>query len=131
MKRALRAVSERCGDGRRAFCFSAATSDSVRSPKSTEECMKAEKSESTNELCLELKYCERCGGLWLRPVGSGQMFCARCAGEMAEPPARPQELTYPKLPRGRRPLLDENEDGNLEARGVDTRINNTSVGGVM
>jgi hypothetical protein len=28
---------------------------------------------------LELKYCERCGGLWLRPKGSDLVFCAPCA----------------------------------------------------
>ena len=28
---------------------------------------------------LELKYCERCGGLWLRPQGSDLIFCGACA----------------------------------------------------
>ena len=32
---------------------------------------------------LELKYCERCGGLWLRPQGSELVFCAPCALVMA------------------------------------------------
>ena len=32
---------------------------------------------------LELKYCERCGGLWLRPRGSELVFCAACARVMA------------------------------------------------
>jgi hypothetical protein len=32
-----------------------------------------------NQTQLELKYCERCGGLWLRPVGGGQIYCAGCA----------------------------------------------------
>lgn len=32
---------------------------------------------------LELKYCERCGGLWLRPKGSDLVFCACCARAMA------------------------------------------------
>jgi hypothetical protein len=34
-------------------------------------------------LKLELKYCERCGGLWLRPKGSDLIFCAGCARAMA------------------------------------------------
>jgi Zn-finger nucleic acid-binding protein len=34
-------------------------------------------------LQLELKYCERCGGLWLRPRGSELIFCAGCAEAMA------------------------------------------------
>ena len=32
---------------------------------------------------LELKYCERCGGLWLRPRGSELVFCGSCARAMA------------------------------------------------
>jgi len=32
---------------------------------------------------LELKYCERCGGLWLRPKGSELVFCVSCALVMA------------------------------------------------
>ena len=32
---------------------------------------------------LELKYCERCGALWLRPKGSNLGFCASCAVVMA------------------------------------------------
>lgn len=93
--------------------------------------MKAEKNKSTSELSLELKYCERCGGLWLRPVGSGQTFCVRCAGEMAEPLTRPKEGTYSKPPRGhRRPFLDE-LDGNFEGCGLYVGIHGSSVGGGM
>jgi len=32
---------------------------------------------------LELKYCERCGGLWLRLKGSDLVFCRGCAKAMA------------------------------------------------
>lgn len=32
---------------------------------------------------LELKYCERCGGLWLRLRGSELIFCAACAKALA------------------------------------------------
>jgi Zn-finger nucleic acid-binding protein len=28
---------------------------------------------------LQLKYCERCGSLWLRRCGSTQVLCASCA----------------------------------------------------
>jgi hypothetical protein len=38
---------------------------------------------------LELKYCERCGGLWLRPRGETGVYCPPCIPKMAEfPPAR-------------------------------------------
>lgn len=33
---------------------------------------------------VELKYCERCGGLWVRPRGSERVLCASCAPKMAE-----------------------------------------------
>lgn len=32
---------------------------------------------------LELKYCERCGGLWLRLRGSDLVYCGSCAKAMA------------------------------------------------
>jgi Zn-finger nucleic acid-binding protein len=40
-----------------------------------------------DESQLELKYCERCGGLWLRPAGAEHVYCSRCEPEMAELPA--------------------------------------------
>lgn len=43
---------------------------------------------------LELKYCERCGGLWLRPAGSGLIFCSPCARAMDGLFRTPQRL-YP------------------------------------
>ena len=30
------------------------------------------------EIRVELKYCERCGGLWLRPQGTDGVYCASC-----------------------------------------------------
>jgi hypothetical protein len=33
---------------------------------------------------LELKYCERCGALWLRPGGSDVVFCGNCARAAVE-----------------------------------------------
>jgi hypothetical protein len=38
------------------------------------------------ELQFELKYCERCGGLWLRPMGGGQLYCVGCWLEMKKLP---------------------------------------------
>jgi Zn-finger nucleic acid-binding protein len=49
---------------------------------------------------LELKYCERCGGLWLRLHGDTEVYCARCRARMAEL-VRPSagRSTNPRLPR--------------------------------
>jgi hypothetical protein len=32
---------------------------------------------------VELKYCERCGGLWLRHPGQGIVYCGRCRSQRA------------------------------------------------
>jgi hypothetical protein len=33
---------------------------------------------------VELKYCERCGGLWFREKGKVGVYCAACDPKMAE-----------------------------------------------
>jgi len=38
----------------------------------------------SESVLLDLKYCERCGGLWLRPQPSGEVYCNGCAQAMAE-----------------------------------------------
>ncbi len=39
------------------------------------------------EVCeVELKYCERCGGLWLRPLGIREIYCPSCIPLMADLP---------------------------------------------
>jgi hypothetical protein len=48
-------------------------------------------------VALELKYCESCGGLWLRPKGDAGVYCMPCDSIMAElPPPRVKRST----PRG-------------------------------
>ena len=45
---------------------------------------------------LELKYCERCGGLWLRPQGGAAVYCASCAHAINElPPVAPRGGSAP------------------------------------
>ena len=36
---------------------------------------------------LELKVCERCGGLWLRPAGSRWIYCGPCKVKVDDLPA--------------------------------------------
>ena len=47
---------------------------------------------------LELKYCERCGGLWLRIKGKNDVYCASCALRIAELPAPTRRRVTPRLP---------------------------------
>ena len=42
---------------------------------------------------LELKYCERCGGLWMRAQGTGEVYCPSCAVEMSDLPAARRRRT--------------------------------------
>jgi len=34
-------------------------------------------------ILLDLKYCERCGGLWLRPRGCNDVLCQSCSTRMS------------------------------------------------
>jgi uncharacterized Zn finger protein (UPF0148 family) len=52
------------------------------------------------EIQVELKYCERCGGLWLRPQGAEGVYCASCRVRIAAMP-EPGE-TVPRKARQRR-----------------------------
>ena len=47
-----------------------------------------------NEVGMELKYCEHCGGLWVRERGAGTVYCDRCQAKVADLPA-------PRKRRGR------------------------------
>jgi hypothetical protein len=44
------------------------------------------------EIQVELKYCERCGGLWLRPRASAGVYCASCQACLAALPERGEEV---------------------------------------
>jgi Zn-finger nucleic acid-binding protein len=47
---------------------------------------------------LELKYCERCGGLWLRRVGTGRIYCNLCSVQVADFFIGRRFLTRPRVP---------------------------------
>ena len=37
---------------------------------------------------VEMKVCECCGGLWLRPAAAINIYCPRCAPVMAQIPVK-------------------------------------------
>jgi len=48
---------------------------------------------------VELKYCERCGALWLRPKGTQEVYCEGCLPKMGEM-AVWRRRNRPRLPVG-------------------------------
>jgi hypothetical protein len=52
------------------------------------------------EIQVELKYCERCGGLWLRPRGADGVYCSSCRVRLEAMP-NPGEAP-PRKARSRR-----------------------------
>jgi len=75
---------------------------------------KARESSCANELQFELKYCERCGGLWLRPVGGGQIYCVACGRAMAELPPASHRAETARMPLGPRWDADESDFESYE-----------------
>ena len=47
---------------------------------------------------LELKYCERCGSLWLRPKGVQEVYCTRCLAQIARLGGWWKSKGKPRLP---------------------------------
>jgi hypothetical protein len=76
-----------------------------------------------NELRVELKYCEGCGGLGVRECGGGQVYCNGCAQKLAEVAVSKTTSRRPTLPVGKRSRLedmagsDQLERNHREAKG--------------
>jgi Zn-finger nucleic acid-binding protein len=51
-----------------------------------------------NIVQLELKYCERCGGLWVREMGIDEIYCATCAIAMIDCATATRRHSSPRLP---------------------------------
>ena len=44
----------------------------------------SQKDKKSNEVGVELKYCEHCGGLWVRERGTGVVYCEKCQPKVAD-----------------------------------------------
>lgn len=70
--------------------------------------------EKTNEERVELKYCERCGGLFLREPGARTAYCPGCVFRMSAAPDL-GDVVIPgrrvgrpaRMFRGRKPRINE------------------------
>lgn len=82
--------------------------------------MKSKASDKGEKVILELKYCERCGGLWLRPVGGGQIYCVKCSSAIAELPLASRQRVKGKFGQGAQlgdgDELESYEDGATVGR---------------
>jgi hypothetical protein len=56
---------------------------------------------------MELKYCERCGGLWMRTWGTEDVYCPTCAVQMSD---------LPEARRRRTPLLLVNDRVEIKSQ---------------
>lgn len=65
--------------------------------------MKSDPKEKKGEASrVELKYCEHCGGLWVRECGEGAVYCQNClpkVNDLPVPKKRPGRITLPVRPR--------------------------------
>ena len=52
-------------------------------------------------MSMELKYCERCGGLWLRHRGEEEVFCTPCGQRVASGREHHEPMALLKRPAGR------------------------------
>ena len=51
-------------------------------------------------ILVELKYCECCGGLWLRHKSSPEVYCAPCRPKLTGQPAAALPMVRRGRPRG-------------------------------
>jgi hypothetical protein len=55
----------------------------------------------SNEVRVELKYCEHCGGLWVRERGAGVVYCDNCQPRVSDlpiPKKKPGKVALPVRP---------------------------------
>jgi len=55
---------------------------------------------------VELKYCEHCGGLWVRERGAGVVYCERCQPKVEDLAVRKKRGRRPSLPVRRSAVVD-------------------------
>jgi uncharacterized Zn finger protein (UPF0148 family) len=68
------------------------------------------------EIHVELKYCERCGGLWLRRQGADGVYCAGCRAHLDAMP-NPGEAPPRKRRARRKVSAQQRTDTRNEEQG--------------
>jgi Zn-finger nucleic acid-binding protein len=62
---------------------------------------------------LELKYCEYCGGLWLRRKGEVEIYCANCVTYISQCTVSSRKRTNPRLPGNTVKRIEGEDDGEI------------------
>ena len=62
----------------------------------------------SDQVGVELKYCEHCGGLWVRERGAG-VYCKRCEAKVEDLPKTRKRGRGPSLPVGRQTVVGDFE----------------------
>lgn len=76
----------------------------------------------TGEVPVELKYCERCGGLWLRPQGEDVVYCRGCQEHMAAWPRAGERYAPHPRERQEQDLHSQNlQNQNLQSQALQIR----------
>lgn len=87
------------------------------------------KDEENEEVRVELKYCEHCGGLWVRECGAGVVYCDNCQAKVADLPIPKKGPGRVRLPVGQRTLVEDMAEEH-DAEMGDGEMDLKAVGGV-
>jgi hypothetical protein len=88
------------------------------------------KNNSNNLTRMELKYCEHCGSLWLRPSGAETVYCDACQPKVAELPPTKKNPGRLLLPTAKTALIERYGDVDEEFIETDSELDFDAVGGV-
>jgi hypothetical protein len=87
--------------------------------------MKSSQDGENKSVRKELKYCEHCGGLWVRECGAGVVYCENCQPRVADLPIPKKKQGRIKMPVRAHTQVedysverwDDNEEMEFEAAG--------------
>jgi hypothetical protein len=65
-------------------------------------------SKETESVRVELKYCEHCGGLWVREGGAG-VYCEKCQPKVADLPVSRKKTGRIMLPMRKASVVEDYE----------------------
>jgi len=69
--------------------------------------MKSNQDDEYKSVRKELKYCEHCGGLWLRECGAGVVYCENCQSRVADLPIPKKKPGRIKMPVRSHTLVED------------------------